>query len=452
MRLRHALTAVAAVPKRETFDDFRRNIDPAWIDQALEATGTASMRRRRLPAEQVIWLVLGMALFRDRAIVDVVDTLNLALPDARRPIVAASAVAQAKARLGEEPVRGLFEICAARWAHDSATEHRWMGLALYGADGTTLRVPDSDENREHFSAPDGGHRGSAAYPQVRLVALMALRSHLIAGASFGPYSTGEGTYARELWSMLPDHSLCIVDRNFFAAHALIPLARGGESRHWLIRAKKSQKWHVVEQLGPNDFRVEMQVSSRARKKDRSLPVQFAVRAIRYQREGFQPQWLLTSMLDPKAYPAAEIIKVYHERWELELGYDEIKTEMLDREEAIRCKSPAAIRQEMWGILLAYNLVRLEMERVACEAKVDPTRVSFIRALHLICDEWIWCSVASPGAIPKHLRNLRAKLKRFILPPRRSERCYPRAVKIKMSSYPRKRRGGGKSGKLPKGAK
>ncbi|MDO8349355.1 MAG: IS4 family transposase [Planctomycetota bacterium] len=439
MHLRNDLERVAEVPWPETFEQFRSRIDPAWIREALEATGTASVRHRRLPAEQVIWLVVGMALFRDRAITEVVETLDLALPGRRGLTVAPSAVAQARARLGDEPMQWLFETCGNHWAHASADRLRWRGLALYGADGTTLRIPDSDANRKHFTVADGGHRGAAAYPQVRLVALLALRSHLIARASFGPYSTGEGTYARDLWSALPDHSLCIVDRNFFAAHVLIPLARDAASRHWLIRTKKNQSWRVLQHLGPNDYRVEMAVSKEARRKDPSLPLNFEVRAIRYHRRGFQPQWLLTSMLDAEAYPASEIRDLYHERWELELSYDEIKTEMLDREETIRSKSPERIRQEIWGILLAYNLVRLEMEHIADEAKVDPTRISFITALHLICDEWLWCAAASPGAIPRHLRQLRASLQRFILPPRRPERRYPRAVKIKMSSYPRKRR-------------
>lgn len=439
MHLRKALACVAQVPRPEVFDDFRRYIDPAWIQDALEATGTASMRRRRLPAEQVIWLVLGMALFRDRSIVAVAESLNLILPGRRGPTVAPSAVAQARARLGYEPMEWLFDTCAQHWAHTSADQHRWRGLALYGVDGTTLRIPDSDENRQHFGAPGGGPRGQAAYPQARLVALLALRSHLIAATSFGPSTVGEGTYARALWAQLGDRSLCTLDRGFFAADVLIPLARDGTSRHWLIRAKKNQKWRVLERLGHDDFRVEMTVSDAARRKDPSLPQRWEVRAVRYQLRGFQPQWLLTSLLDAEAYPAAEIVDLYHERWEIELGYDEIKTEMLDREEAIRSQSPARIQQEIWGILLAYNLVRLEMERVAAEARVEPTRISFITALHFICDEWLWCASTSPGAIPRHLRNLRASLRRFILPPRRPERRYPRAVKIKMSSYPRKRR-------------
>lgn len=185
----------------------------------------------------------------------------------------------------------------------------------------------------------------------------------------------------------------------------------------------------------------MRVSPSAQSKDAAPPKSWEVRAIRYCLPGFQPQWLLTSLLDHKKYPAKEIVKLYHERWEIEMGYDEIKTEMLDREETIRSRSPERVRQEVWGILLAFNLVRLEMERVAEEAKVEPTRISFTTALRYIVDEWIFSASAAPGAIPRQLKRLRADLKRFILPPRRTERRYPRAVKIKMSSSPRKRRPG-----------
>ena len=445
MQLRKALTQVADIPRPDSFDDFRRHIDPDWIREALDATGTATMRRRRLPAEQVVWLVLGIALLRDRSITHVADSLDLALPGERGPTASPSAICQARARLGEDPMAWLFQTCARRWAHDSADRHRWRGLAVYGVDGTTLRVWDSVENRDHFGLPKGGPRGDAAYPQVRLVALAALRSHLIAAASFGPYSSGEGALALDLWSELPDQSLCVVDRNFLAANVLIPISRNGNGRHWLVRAKKNTRWRELERLGENDFLVEMKVSASARRKDPSLPLTWVARAIRYCRRGFQPQWLLTSMLDSAAYPSTGIVSLYHERWEIEQGYDEIKTEMLDRKETIRSRNPENIRQEIWGILLAFNLVRLEMERVAEQAKVEPTRISFTTALHLICDEWLWSASASPGSIPRQLRRLRADLKRFILPPRRSNRHYPRAVKIKMSSYPRKRRPGAKDG-------
>jgi len=435
MRLERSLAEVAAFTP-EKFDDVRRNVPQEWLEQALRATGTATVRKRRLPAIQVVWLVIGMALFRNRAIVEIVDKLDLALPD--RAPVAASAVPKARARLGAEPLAWLFTRSADEWGHASAAAHRWRGLALYGVDGSTLRVADSDENRAFFGGTKT-HRGVSGYPLVRMAGLMALRSHLLASAAFGAYDNGEHSYAAQLWPAVADDSLTILDKGFLAAGVLIPLARDGHNRHWLIPAKSNSRWRILRRLGPRDLLVEMTVSKQACAKDPSLPETWVARAITYQRKGFRPRTLLTSLLDPEQYPAAEIAALYHERWELELGYAEIKTQMLEREETLRSKSPAAVTQEIWGVLLAYNLVRLEMERVADEAGVAPTRISFVAALHLIVDEWLWLAVTSPGAIPSRLRDLRANLKRLILPPRRSERRYPRAVKIKMSNYPRKRR-------------
>jgi hypothetical protein len=438
MQLGTALECIAAFPKPEEFSRFEQHLDRRWIDEALAATGTATLRRRRLPAEQVPWLVIGMALLRDRPITEVVSKLDLALPSPTRPTVAPSAIVQARDRLGESPMAWLFTRCADQWAHECAGRDRWRGLALYGMDGTTLRVPDSDENREFFGLASGGDRGASGYPLVRLVGLMALRSHLLAAASFGPYRKGEFWYADDLWPGVPDDSLVIVDRNFWAANVLVPLHRDGTNRHWLIRAKSTLAGRSLQRLGPNDEIMEFKTFSQARAKNPSLPATWQARVIRYQRKGFRPQALVTSLLDAEAYPAGELVELYHERWEIELGYGEVKRQMLDNI-PLRSQNVDRIRQEIWGLLIAYNLIRLEMARVADEAGVPPTRISFIAVFRMICDEWLWSAIASPGAIPRHLRNLRAKVKLFVLPPRRPERRYPRAVKVKMSNYPRKRR-------------
>jgi hypothetical protein len=440
MRLQEALEELSERVDPSTVSLLGRHIPFEWIEQAIASSeGMATLRKRRLPASQVIWLVLGMALFRKHPIDDLVDKLDLALPDPRFPTVAPSAVSQARARVGEEPMQRLFDRCSSQWAHDSADSDRWRGLAVYGVDGSTLRVADTPENRQHFGGQSAGKRGDSGYPLVRAVTLMALRSHLLAAVRFGPYSTGEVTYAKELWSTIPNNSLTIEDRGFLNAGALIPLASEGENRHWLTRAKSNTAMTFTEVFESGDGLVDMKVSSAARKANPSLPKTWRVRAVRYQRRGFQPQILLTSLLDPVAYPACELAQLYHERWELELGYDEIKTHMLEREESLRSRTVAGVNQELWGIFLAYNLIRREMEGIAVEAGVAPTRISFTAAMRFIVNEWMWCALSrSPGAIPKNLQRLRANVKKFILPPRRTERVYPRAVKIKMSAYPRKR--------------
>jgi hypothetical protein len=421
-----------------TYATFRARLEPQWIEEALLATGTATLRRRRLPAEQVVWLVIGMALLRDRSIAHVVQQLDLAMPtrDGMRT-VASSAICQARARLGAEPLEWLFERTATEWAVQSADRDRWRGLALYGVDGSTLRVPDSDENRAYFGSQNAGPRGATGYPMVRAVAVMALRSHLLAGVCFGPYQTDERQYAKALWDTIPEASLVLLDRNYLQASALVGLAT--THRHWMTPAKSNTTWTVLKPLGTGDWLVEMKVSAEARRKDPSLPKTFQARAIRYQRRGYPARTLLTSLVDARRYPANELRVLYHERWELELGFGEVKTDMLQRMEAIRSRSPETVHQEIWGLLLAYNLVRLEMERVADETGVPPTRISFVAALRLIVDEWGWSTTStSPGAIPRHLTDLRDKIRVFVLPPRRSKRVYPRAVKIKMSNFARKR--------------
>ena len=421
-----------------SYTTFRQHLDPALIEEALAATGTATLRKRRLPAEQVVWLVLGMALVRDRSIHDVVRQLDLALPgpDGMRT-VASSAVTQARTRLGADPLEWLFERTSHEWAHRSADRDRWRGLALYGLDGTTLRIPDSDENREHFGGQNGRWDGVSGYPLVRLVTVMALRSHLLAAACFGAYSAGEGQYAKPLWDTIPENSLVLMDREYLDASVFYELS--SKNRHWITPARSNSSWSEIQKLGKDDLLVEMEQSPECRKKHPDHPKRFDVRVIRYQRKGYPPRTLLTSLLDPKLYPADEIRRLYHERWEIELGFGELKTDMLQRLETIRSRSPEMVKQELWGLLLAYNLVRLEMERVADEVGVAPLRISFVAALRLVVDEWGWSTITtSPGAIPRHLTDLRDKIRVFVLPPRRHERTYDRAVKIKMSNYDRNR--------------
>jgi len=432
------------VPAREvdrgTFARFQASIDPGWVLEALKATGTATLRRRRFPAEQVLWLVLGMALFRDVPIVDVVAYLGLVLPGSGSGRIAASAVMQARARLGPSPLRWLFELCAEAWAQASARRMAWRGLAVYGVDGTTLRVPDSTQNRAAFGDQSaGGGRGRSGYPLVRVVTLMALRSHLLLAARFGPYHVSERKHARDLWSSVPDDSLVIVDRNFMYAKDLVPLQASGSNRQWLTRARKNNKWRVLKRLGPGDALAEVLVNRASRREDPSLPERWTLRAIRYRRRGFREQTLLTSLLDPVQFPRLEIVALYHERWELELGYDEVKTEMLEREESIRSKTPAGVEQELWGIALAYNLVRLEMERAAHIAGVPPARMSFAACLRATKFQLLLLAAVSPAKMAKVLERFHRDLAATcVLPPRRSERLYPRAVKLKMSNYPRKR--------------
>ena len=437
MTLQSALEAVGTLVPSERFEDIRRHVDPRWVAEALEATGSATIRRRRLPAEQVVWLVIGMALFRKWPIHDLVGHLDLVLPGPKRTVVPSS-ITEARTRLGGDPIAHLFDTTARKWGHEAARKEAWRGLSVYAVDGSTLRVADSEENRTHFGT-SSCQRGASGYPLVRMAALMAVRTHLLAAVAFAPYGSSELEICESIWSQVPNDSLVILDRNFLAANVLVPLARDAGNRHWLTRAKTLTKWTVLKSLGKNDDLVELEICGKTRRGDPSLPRTYQARAIRYQRRGFRPQTLLTSLIDPVAYPAKEVVAMYHERWEIELGYDELKTELLDRQETIRSRTVSGVEQELWGIFLAYNLVRLEMQRTAAQLRVRPIQISFVAALRLVCETWSWCAIASPGAIPARLNTMRELFPRLVLPDRRPTRSYPRAVKLKMSHFDRKRR-------------
>lgn len=439
MDLGRALLDAGLDERPEHFSRFAEAIDPAWTAQALQAHGAATVRRRKLPAEQALWLVIGMGLFRDHSIQQVAHHLDLVLPSSQpgtgTPSLTSAAVVQARNRLGAGPLEQLFQQVATAWAVPSAARHAWRGLSVFGIDGSSLRVPDTPENAAAFGRPATGRAG-AGYPQVRLAALMALRSHLLAGLAVGPWTTGEVTLAAGLWDLIPDQSLTILDKGFLSYGHLSQLQAGGRQRHWLIPAKSNLQFQVVKRLGPKDHLVEITHRAPARRQFPDLPETMTFRRIQYHRQGFRPRTLLTSLLDPVAFPAAEIAALYHERWELELGFDELKTHTLEREETLRSKTPERILQEVWGLALAYNLVRWHMEQIAGHVGVVPSRISYRHTLLLLRGFWLSAWFASPGTLPRHLATLATQTQLLVLPPRRTRRAYPRKVKIKMSGYPR----------------
>ena len=433
MQLAAELQATLSMPICGGVSALTEDLPDRLIKEALASTQSESQRRRALPSEMVIWLVIGMSLLRERCIRAVVGHLKLTVGGART--VSSSAIVQARDRLGEEPIAALFDCTAKQWGLASADEHRYRGLAVFGADGSCLRVQDSAENEAYFGRPKAAKgRGQSGYPQVRIVGLMALRSHLLFGAAIGPYTTGEQTLAKQLWPLLPDKSLVIVDRGFIDYSLFADIMQSGQHHHFLCRAKKNLKWKVLREFGRGDSLVQIELPRTARKTRPELPEAIVVRVIQYQRKGFRPQMLLTSLIDCALYPADEIAELYHERWEIELGYDEIKTHTLEREETLRSKSPERVRQELWGLFIAYNLVRRQIEKFAHANAIHPLRVSFRAALLLVRNTCV-CAASGIGSVRKLLDEMNEQMSLLVLPERR-ERRYARTVKIKMSKYKR----------------
>jgi hypothetical protein len=406
----------------------------AWIEEALASTGTASIRKRRLPAEQVVWLVIALALFRRTSMSEVLESLELVLPNGDDSALSRGAITMARQRLGACALEALFDRTAKAWCGQDKAHTSWKGLSLWAMDGTTFRTPDSPENRNFFGAQGYASGKVASYPQVRAVTLMAIPTRLIGDAAFGEYDKNEMRYAEKLIERIPDQSVIVFDKGFFSAALLLGLSLNGDQRHFLIPAKAHTKWEVISG-GPEDALVQMKVSPQARAKHPGLPEFWTARAIRVVLPDGRERLLLTSLVDRKRFKASEVAACYQRRWEIETSYRELKQTMLGGPLTLRTQDPQGIAQEIWGALIAYNLVRLEMAKAALEAKAQPTDLSFIRALHLIQHELMFVSFTDAyGNIPGKLKRLREQLKEAINEERRGRIC-PRHVKSRPAKYP-----------------
>jgi hypothetical protein len=416
--------------------DWRRlgeHLPVEWIEQAIERTEATSIRHRRLPAEQVVWLMIALALYRHKSIGEVLDDLGLALPDSRTPFVSKSAASQARQRVGPEPLKWLFDHSARHWSAQDRRAYVFKGLQLFAMDGTTLRTHDNVEHRDHFGAQNYSSGAVASYPQVRGVTLTSLPTHIVHSAAFGPYNTNEMLYAKQLVADIPNESLTVFDRGFLSAEILCSLTQHGADRHFIIPAKSNTKWEVIEG-DENDCTVRMRVSPQARAKCTDLPEFWQARAITVIDAQARKRILLTSLSDRRRYKPSDISRCYERRWGIETSYRELKQTMLGAALTLRSKTVDGVYQEIWGTLIAYNLVRLEIAKAALTVKCDPMEVSFIRAFHLIQFELHWAAVTrSYGKLPASMKHLRERLV-SLLNDERPDRKFDRAVKATPSRY------------------
>ena len=435
--LSDALPLVIDLPRPPDWRRLGEHLPYEWVEAALGASDKASIRNRRLPAQQVVWLIIALALYRHKSVKDIVDTLDLALPEIADRCITSSATTQARQRVGAEPLRWLFENSATKWIEQDADRFLFQGLSLLAMDGTTLRLADSAANREYFGAQTYANDKVASYPQARGVTLMMVATQLIRDARFGPYKTSEHTFAHELLASVPDDSLTVIDRGFLSAQLLCNLVAGGRNRHFLIPSKANTKWTVIEGTD-DDALVEMAVTFAAQKKDPTLPKTWRARAIRMVDDRGTISYLLTSLTDRKRFKADQLIACYSRRWRIETSYRELKHSMMGSALTLRSTTVDGTEQEIWGAMIAYNLIRLEMAKAALEAKCEPTAISFTLAFVTIQTELMMLGPATAqGTLPATLKRLRGRLV-LDLKAQRPGRKFDRVVKAVAQRYPEKR--------------
>ena len=347
----------------------------------------------------MVYYVIAMALYMGSSTREVLRCLLEGLrwlwgAEAVR-VAGKSGISQARSRLGEAPLQRLYQELVQPIATPATKGARYRGWRLTSLDGTCLDVADTEENRAEFGLP-GASRGESAFPQVRLVALVENGTHVLFGARLGRYAEGETPLAHAVLGTLRPDMLCLADRQFFG-HALWSRAVStGADLLWRV---KSNLRLPREQVLPDGSYLSTVYPSETDRRRRSNGLR--LRVVEYRLEGIpdaEPLYrVVTSILDPQRAPAAELAALYHERWEIEVALAELKTQLRGARVVLRSKTPALVRQEVWGLLLAHFAVRGLMHEAALQANEDPDRLSFSHAVHVVRRKIPHFAALSPSA-------------------------------------------------------
>jgi len=367
------------------------------IRAALAATRKESVRERDLPAHVVVYYVIALALYMRSSYREVLRCLLegiqwLAEPGAGINVAGNSGISQARSRLGWEPVRQLHDDVV-RPVAVAATKGAWYrAWRLISVDGSTLDVADEKGNNEAFGRP-GASRGESAYPKIRFVSLVENGTHVLFGSRMADYATSEVALAKTVLPNLSKGMLCLADRGFFGFEMWKQAAATGADLLWRVR--KNIHLPCEKRLPDGSYLSRIYSSQQDQRRERKGIV---VRVIEYRLEGVEgaePLYrLATTILDHELAPAAELAALYHERWEIETAFDELKTHLRGAHIVLRSKTPDLVRQEFYGLLMAHFAVRGLMHEAALRADKDPDRLSFLHAVRVVRRK-----MAAFGAIP-----------------------------------------------------
>jgi hypothetical protein len=356
------------------------------IRAVLAATGKASVRERDLPAHVVIYYVIALSLYMQSSSREVLRCLLegvqwLLDPSATIKVAGKSGISQARTRLGWEAVRRLHDEVVKPIAI-RATRGAWYGQwRLVSLDGSTLDVADEPANDEAFGRP-GASRGNSAFPQIRFVSLVENGTHVLFGSQMADYGTGEITLAKAILASLQPGMLCLADRQFFGFELWSLAQATGADLLW--RIKKNMRLACEQRLTDGSYLSHVYPSERDwRHKTNGVKV----RVIDYCLDGVadaEPIYrLLTTILDHQNAPANQLAALYHERWEVETAFDELKTHLRGAKIVLRSRTPDLVRQEFYGLMMAHFAIRGLMHEAALKADDDPDRLSFIHAVRVI---------------------------------------------------------------------
>ncbi len=440
-RLRH-LDLDDKMCQQVSLEVFEQVYPPEIVCEQLSLHQAWEERERALNMFVLIHLLLAGALWTRLAFPRVLERLARPLHLVGLPLsamrVRGSAISYRRQQLGFAPLQGLF----ARWCRPlctPATKGAYrFGKRLMALDGTMQDVPDTRANAAAFSRPSNQY-GVGPFPQIRLLLLSECGSHAIVDATIKDSTTAERRLAEEVLPALSPDMFLLHDAQFTGL------------RFW--QAVRARKAHVMGPLPSHHLPTYLRqlcdgsylaayVPNHQQEQEGEKPL--LVRVIEYRitdprlGEPAQVYRLATTWLNPRTAPALELIDCYHERWEVELVIDEIKTHQRLQQPVLRSRTPDGVRQKVYALLLAHYAVRAWMHRAACQAEVDPDRLSLTDALFVLSETTRELALVEHCYQEPLLQEMCARLTAQVLPEHRL-RANPRVLKKLYRKYKRKSR-------------
>ncbi|MCZ4612317.1 IS4 family transposase, partial [Streptomyces sp. Lzd4kr] len=348
------------------------------VDAVLAETRSVQRRLRILPSRVGVYFLLALGLFPHLGYAKVWDKLVAGL--AGLPVAAPSekALRDLRRRLGPVPLRSLFEVVAGPLAQPrtpGARYRHWRTVAFDGC--SSIKVPDAERNRGWFGRARV-HLGWAGYPTLRLMALVETGSRGLLGAAFGPTFHGEAHYARQLMHLLGPQTLVLADRGFDNGKLLAQFA--GTGAQFLVRLTSKRRLPTTQRLPDGSYLSRIRsVQVRIIEADIIATCSDGTRL----HDGYR---LVTTLLDPDQDPCDALVRLYHERWEIESAYYALRHTLMQGR-VLRSTDPSGVEQELWAQLTLYQLLRTAMvDAVESVPGTDLDRASFTVALEVARDQ------------------------------------------------------------------
>jgi hypothetical protein len=428
-------------------------------DAVLAAAGekVPRARFRSLPARLGVYFTLGLCLYSHLPYAWVLRGLSSglegALAAAGWSVPAPTALTGLRRRLGERPFELLFKHVAGSLCPGREPWSLVCGLLAVAWDGTTVKVPASEENITCFGRPGhkrkkAGAAGKGHYPQARLVALAACGTRALIGAAVGPLADGEQALAAGLAGCLRPGMLLLADRGFYGWQLWNAAAASGADLLW--RVQSGVRLPAVKELPDGSWLARIDDPAAVRRRTRKngerrrrgsrlppdtgpLPGALTVRVIEFTltvacQDGTvrtERYRMITTLLDWTAAPARDLAEGYARRWAAETAFRELKTYLRGPGRILRSRDPGLARQEIWAYLITYQAIRAVICLAAAGRGLDPARLSFTAALHA-------ARTASDGPAAAGDQTL------AVLVPDRTGRVCPRAVNEPTSPFPSRR--------------